>query len=376
MRLLDDAREMLDELFPSFDKRLAEVPLATWEQPGGPGLAIFKEVGGPGLLVPQVHGGQGADLTAAVRVQRALGARSPSLAVASTMHHFSVASLVEISTATSGMEWMLLAAVARDNLLVASGFAEGRAGQSILSPGMTAVERDGMVVLNGSKKPCSLAESMDLLTASVTLPGPDGTPQLAVAMVPASTPGVSVRPFWNTPALAGAESHEVVLTDVQVPADLVVRTDLLDGDRLDHLQTVAFVWFELLMAASYLGAATALAERLLSAPRADVGAQARVAATTRAATLLLHGTAAAAGAGNIDEQHLADALVCRYAVQDAISVVLDLGVEALGGMAFIASPEVAYLAGACRALAFHPPGRQRMAGPLRDYFTGAPLRIP
>jgi alkylation response protein AidB-like acyl-CoA dehydrogenase len=376
MRLLDDAREVLDELFPGFDKRLAEVPLATLEQPGGPGLAIFKDVGGPGLLVPRVHGGQGADLTATIFVQRAIGARSPSLAVASTMHHFSVASLVEVSTATSGMEWMLLAAVARDNLLVASGFAEGRAGQSILSPGMTAVERDGVLVLNGTKKPCSLAESMDLLTASVTLPGPDGTPQLAVAMVPASAPGVSVRPFWNTPALAGAESHEVVLTDVQLPPDLVVRTELLDGDRLDHLQTVGFVWFELLMAASYLGAATALAERLLAAPRADVGAQARVATTVRAATLLLHGVAATAGAGDIDERHLADALACRYAVQDAISVVLDLGVEALGGMAFITSPEIAYLAGACRALAFHPPGRQRMAGALRDYFTGAPLRIP
>ena len=375
MRLLDDAREMLDELFPDLDRRLAEMPLATWEQPDGPGLKIFKEVGGPGLLVPRVHGGRGADLTAAVRVQRAIGARSPSLAVASTMHHFSVASLVELSEATSGMEWMLLTAVARDNLLVASGFAEGRAGQSILSPGMTGVEQDGTVVLNGSKKPCSLAESMDLLTASVTLPGPDGTPQLAVAMVPASTPGVSVRPFWNTPALAGAESHEVVLTDVRVPTDLVVRTELLDGDRLDHLQTVGFVWFELLMAASYLGAATGLAERLLSAPRADVGAQARVATTIRAATLLLHGTAAA-GAGNIDERHLADALACRYAIQDAIAVVLDIGVEALGGMAFITSSEVAYLAAACRALAFHPPGRQRMAEPLRDYFTGAPLRIP
>ncbi|GIJ10058.1 oxidoreductase [Micromonospora andamanensis] len=374
MRLLDEARVVLDEVLPGLDKRLAEAPLATWEQPDAPGLAVFKEAGGPALLVPQEHGGLGGDLLTATQVQRAIGSRSPSLAVATTMHHFSMASLVELATRSSGMEWMLLTAVARDSLLVASGFAEGRAGQGILTPTMTATERDGVVVLNGTKKPCSLARSMDLLSASVVLPGADGNPQLAIAVVPASSPGVSVRPFWNTPSLAGAESDEVTLTDVEVPQNLVVRTELVDGDRLDHLQTVGFVWFELLMSASYLGAATALADRLLGSTSADVGVQAQVASTIRAATLLVEGTATRPGA--IGEDRLADVLVCRYAVQDAITRVLDLTIEALGGMAFISSGEVAYLAGACRALAFHPPARHRMASSLRDYFTGGPLRVP
>ncbi|MGC5051852.1 acyl-CoA dehydrogenase family protein [Micromonospora sp. DT48] len=365
---------VLDEVLPGLDKRLAESPLSTWEQPDAPGLAVFKEVGGPALLVPQEHGGLGGDLLTATRVQRAIGARSPSLAVATTMHHFSMASLVELTATSTGMEWMLLTAVARDALLVASGFSEGRAGQGILTPTMTATERDDVVVLNGTKKPCSLARSMDLLSASVVLPGDDGKPQLAIAVVPAAAPGVSVRPFWNTPALAGAESDEVILTDVEVPQSLVVRTELVDGDRLDHLQTVGFVWFELLMASSYLGAATALADRLLESRSADVGVQAQVASTIRAATLLVEGTATRSGP--INEERLADVLVCRYAVQDAITRVLDLTVEALGGMAFISSGEVAYLAGACRALAFHPPGRHRMAASLRDYFTGGPLRVP
>jgi alkylation response protein AidB-like acyl-CoA dehydrogenase len=375
MRLLDGARKVLDVVLPGLDKRLAEAPLTIWEQPGGAGLAAFEEAGGPGLLVPQAYGGCGANLATAVRVQQAIGARSPSLAVATTMHHFSVATLVELGTYSTGMDWMLLAAIARDNLLVASGFAEGHSGQGVLSPTMSAVRRGEVVVLNGSKKPCSLARSMDLLTASVMLADADGTPQLAVAMVPAGTAGMSVRPFWGTPALAGAESDEVVLTDVEVPPELVVRAELVDADRLDYLQTVGFVWFELLVAASYLGAATGLAERLLAAPEADVSAQARVATTVRAATLLLDGTATAADAGPIGEDQLADALACRYAVQDAITNVLDIAVEGLGGMAFVSSPDVAYLAGACRALAFHPPARHRTAGALRDFFTGAPLRV-
>jgi hypothetical protein len=40
----------------------------------------------------------------AVRIQRAVGSRSPSLAVATTMHHFSVASLVELTAAGNGSD--------------------------------------------------------------------------------------------------------------------------------------------------------------------------------------------------------------------------------------------------------------------------------
>ena len=45
----------------------------------------------------------------------------------------------------------------------------------------------------------------------------------------------------------------------------------------------------------------------------------------------------------------------------------------LGGMSFIESPEVAYLLGATRALAYHPPSRAAAAGPIARHLAGAPL---
>ena len=45
----------------------------------------------------------------------------------------------------------------------------------------------------------------------------------------------------------------------------------------------------------------------------------------------------------------------------------------LGGMSFIESPEVAYLLGATRALAFHPPSRAAAAGPIARYLADGPL---
>jgi len=376
MRFLERERTELDRLMPGLDQMLAATALPELEQPGNPGLAAFRDTGGPGLLVPTEHGGGGADLLSAVRVQRAVGSRSPSLAVATTMHHFSVASLVETAAGSSGMEWMLLAAIAKDNLLLASAFAEGRTGQHILSPGLTARVEGEKVWLTGSKKPCSLAHSMNLLTASVALPTADGGTRLAIALVPADAPGVSVRPFWSSPILAGAESDEVVLHDVEVPAELIVRTDVTADGHLDHLQTVGFVWFELLMTASYLGAASALVERVLAVGSTDAALRAALATDLQAAMLTVEGLARAADTTAPDNDTLGQALVCRYHVQDVITSVAGRCVEALGGMAFIGSGDVAYLNSACRALAFHPPSRARMATALLEHFAGEPLRVP
>jgi alkylation response protein AidB-like acyl-CoA dehydrogenase len=372
-RFLQREREVVDALLPGLDKRLADEPLTELEQPGGKGLLAFKEANGPALLVPAEHAGIGATLLDAVRVQRAVGARSPSLAVATTMHHFSVASLVVAAGQAAGFEWMLLEGVARQRLLMASGFAEGRTGQGILSPAIRATRRGEVVVLDGSKKPCSLSRSMDLLTASFTLPDPDGTPQLAVALIPAQTPGLTVRPFWGSFVLAGAESDEVLLRDVEVPEALVVRTTTAEGQPLDDLQTVGFLWFELLMAASYLGAASALVERVL-ASNADAATRAGLVVEAEAAMLAIEGVAHAVDAGAEGDTALASALACRYSVQDAIGRIRHAATEALGGMAFVSSSDVAYLGAACAALAFHPPSRARMAEPLCAYYAGDPLR--
>jgi alkylation response protein AidB-like acyl-CoA dehydrogenase len=376
MRFLEAERHTLNTLLPGLDQELAGHALEDLERPESPGLAAFRDAGGPGLLVPAEHHGIGADAVQAIQVQRAIGARSPSLAVATTMHHFSVASLVETSRASQGFEWMLLAAVAKQGLLMASGFAEGRPGQAILSPTMTAEPDGAGLLVNGTKKPCSLARSMDLLTASVRVPRLDGAgEQLAVALIPKSSPGVTVRPFWNSFVLAGAESDEVVLKDVQVPAELVVRTEIGPDDTLDDLQTTGFLWFELLMAASYLGMASALAERVLAAGRADAAERAGIAVELEAAMGQVTGVARGMRLGLFGEPAFAEALVCRFAVQDAIGRAVRRCVEALGGMAYIGSSDVAYLAACTAALGFHPPSRARMSGPLCDYFGGAPLRV-
>jgi alkylation response protein AidB-like acyl-CoA dehydrogenase len=375
MRSLELAREVCDRYHPGLCKSLADLPLAQRETPDGGVVDLFRTRGGPALIVPTAFGGLGAPSLDAIRVQRAVSSYSPSLGAAATMHHFTVAMLFALAQTASRLttaQLELLSRVAPENLLLASGWAEGKPDQNILVPTVTARRARGGYRVNGSKKPCSLSRSMDVLTASVMLPERGGS-GLALLLIPASSKGISRHPFWSTPVLAGAESDEVRLTDVFVPDELVVRTVPEDPHRLDDLQTAGFVWFELLISSAYAGAASALVELALEKGRGSVTDRLAAAVHLESAISLLDGVARAVEDGVDGDEAVASVLVARYGAQEALRSAVDLAVEVLGGMAFVQAPDVAYLASATRPLAFHPPSRTSAAQALVDYFAGGPL---
>jgi alkylation response protein AidB-like acyl-CoA dehydrogenase len=378
LNFLKRERATLEKAVPSLDAQLAALSLADMEKPGNPAIEIFRRCGGPGLVIPTVNGGAGATPLDALRVQFAVGSRAPSLAIATTMHHFSVATIVELAAIKkgTGFEWMLLEAIAKQKLLVASGFAEGKSGASIMNS-FLQVERvkEGYVV-SGSKKPCSLAHSMDLLTASMIVAGRNGEPELAVAMIPSSSPGIERRPFWANSILAGAESDEVYLENVAVEEKLI--TYLGSPGQLDILQSRGFLWFELLISASYLGMAAGLAERVILAGRGSPAERGQLGIEIIGALAALEGIARAmAGEEGADEnrQELARALFVRFTVQRAIESATALATELLGGMAFIRSFDSTYLRAAAHGLVFHPPGRFNALPALAKYLEGEPLVI-
>ncbi len=378
MRSLDAARETCEKYHPGLCQALASVTLAERESIGGPVIEMFRKHDGVGLLVPAEFNGAQAGALSAVRVMRGLSSYSPSLGAAVCMHHFTAAMLYSLAAKTdrlSRAQTDMLNKVVSDGLLMASGWSEGRTNQNILLPSVTAVRDGGDWVLNGSKKPCSLSGSMDLLTASVALTDETGQTSLALALVPASSAGISIKPFWGTPVLAGAESDEIRLDAVRVPDQLMIRTWPDDPHRLDDLQTAGFVWFVMLITSVYTGAASALAEQLLTKTKGSSTDRATVLVGIEAAIAQLEGVARQVDEGLSGDKAVAAVLVCRYAIQTALAAATDLGVELLGGTAFMGSPDIGYLSSALRALAFHPPSRTSAAEPLLDYFAGGPLQL-
>ena len=139
MNFLKCERAILEKLHPGLDAALAKIPLMEMERSGNPSIAIFRHFGGPGMLIPTRFGGRGASPLEALRAQRAIACRAPSLAVATTMHHFTIASLMEINPEDPGLEGELLSEVARGNLYIGSGF-RGRKDRN-QHPDIVAVRR-------------------------------------------------------------------------------------------------------------------------------------------------------------------------------------------------------------------------------------------
>lgn len=371
LNLLKRERTTLEQMLPGLDESLAKIPLMEMETSGNPSIDTFKQLGGTRLLVPSEFGGIGATPLQAVRIQRAIGSRSPSLAIATTMHHFSVASIVEMVNADPQRIPLLLGAIAQESLYLASGFAEGRTGTSILSSSMAVKRTPEGLVVNGSKKPCSLSASMDLLTAAVRVETDAGPEQFAIVTVPAGAPGLERRPFWRTSALAGAESDEVVLQDVFVPNEQVF---ILRPEDFVFMER-SFLWFELLTTASYLGIASALLERVIVAKKGTPIERTVLGTEVESAMSALEGVAAEMMAGETGNDELARMLFVRFAVQQTIRRTTASAAELLGGMAFISSPEVACLITSAGALGFHPPSRLSISSSLDAYLAGQPLEM-
>ncbi|GAB3469407.1 acyl-CoA dehydrogenase family protein [Actinophytocola sediminis] len=368
VEFMDIERRALDTHLPGFADRLAGFELAELESDGNPGVETFRACGGAKLVVPERFGGSGATVLEATRVMRALAALAPSTAVAAMMHQFSVSTLVA-AVESDPLEFAafpdLLQAIAGKRMLLASGFAEGRRGQHILEPSLRAERVADGYLLNGVKKPCSLSGSMDLLTASIAVPGPDGSPGLGIALIPADADGLTVQPFWSSFALAGAESNEVRLDDVLLSPDQVVNPPL---EKALPLQLLGMVHFQLAVCAVYTGVVSALVRRVLAESRGSVTDRADLIVQVESAVLATEAVARRLLDGEPPDRALATAQVARFAVQETLGQVVNRSVELLGGMAYVSTSDVAYLAAAAHGIAFHPPSRTSAAGAIVDCF--------
>ncbi|WP_082501733.1 acyl-CoA dehydrogenase family protein [Williamsia sp. Leaf354] len=374
--LLAQARAALARRMPVLAEWFAETTLAEREAPGNRGLEVFREAGGCGLIVPVEISGQGASAVEALQVQRAIGAASPSLAVATVMHHLSIATIVQIALTGPEEDLALLQSVVEQNALIASAFAEGRVGGSTLIPTVSAVydEDTGDYVVTGRKKPCSMAYSMAFLAASLDAKESEGgRGRKAVGLIPAQMPGVSIEPFWTSPILGGAESEEVILDGVRVPAALMMIGTMQDPDGIHEM--TGFLWFGLLASAGYIGAASTLLERLLHSPRVDAATYTPIAAELESAMAALESVAAALDAGERGADISARLLFIRTALRTSLLRVASAATSALGGIAFITDPDIAYLASVLQAFSFHPPSTTETQRSLFAYHRGEEFRL-
>ncbi|KKI89140.1 hypothetical protein WQ54_28405 [Bacillus sp. SA1-12] len=361
--LLAKERVVLETYFPGLDEKLSVYAFMDRESKENECLNLLKETGVPSLMIPKEFGGKGASALDAIYIQRAIGSRSPSLAIAMTMHQFSVASLIGAMSVQPDLE-RLLRRVAEENLLVASAFAEG-IQQSIFSPSVEAKAAPGGILVNGRKKPCTLSHRMDLLTASVKLPGD----QLAIIIIPSHTPGIKVNDFWNHWILKGTDTHEVVLEDV-----FVADEDIFHAGTEENVSPVilnGLIWFEILATASYIGVVSSMMERVIkSGKHINIEKVHELTADLVQSMNALEGIAYKFINNQFVDLLLNEVLLVRESIERKIEQISTQSAKLLGGMNFLTSLDTSYLLLVSQLLTFHPPSKQERLELFKQYIYG------
>jgi alkylation response protein AidB-like acyl-CoA dehydrogenase len=372
MKLLEQERRVLAAFAPGLDEQLKEVGTACLEDQNSPAISLFKTARAGRLLVPKEVGGAGASALEALRFHIALGSRAPSLAVATTMHQYKVATLAKMDE-RDGMS-SILRRFAKGDWLVASGGAEGIPGKSLFAPTVTSMDTERGIVVTGTKKPCCLTWSMDVLSVMIASSQESRYGgELLNVLIDARHSSIKRTRFWNSPVLRAAESDAVTLQDTPVEADHVFRLGTPDDAK--PFTVVALVWFELLASGSYLGMTLRLVEMLLEQGKGSAEQRASIAVRLEPLLASLEHVAEQVDADRMNEALLARIIKVRYAVQDFIKNVGAECIELLGGLSFATSTEGTTFLLSSRALSFHPPSQVPMHVPLAEHFAGASFRL-
>ncbi len=197
--------------------------------------AAIKDMGLFGFAIPQEWGGLGLNLEQDVALAQELG--YTSLAVRSmfgTNNGIAGQVLVQFGTDEQKQQW--LARIASGEVVASFALTEDGAGSNPAVLRTKAVaDADGWVI-NGEKRFITNAPTADLFVVFARYRDADDGdtkkgPGIAVFLVPADTPGVSVAPKDNKMGQEGSQTAAVYFDDVRVGEAALVGGDADVGYR-------------------------------------------------------------------------------------------------------------------------------------------------
>lgn len=327
----------------------------------------FRAVGFPNYCLKEANGGPGLSIADLIKTLRLVGARCPSLSIMMTMHHHSVAAL-DIAGSHLKIKDDLLSSISHDKLLLSSAFAEAVPKSNILHSSVKCSEANNGWRINGSKKPCTMANVSDLILIGVSSTKSNDPSHRGVALVSRTAPGISTEKFWPTDILQAADSNKITFTDTPLPADalLLYEKDHPGGEDIKHAveaaEITALSLFQLMISASYLGVASRLVEISIITQSANASLRSTMIRRLESTAMSLYFLASAIDANRsvafFDEWFFARCLMARKNAEHQITATLSLSTQALGGMNFLRNDEIRYLLQAGQCIKFHPPASE------------------
>lgn len=208
--LFATAREVAHERIAPIARRAEE----TDEHPGDL-IELYTELGWPSITKPQAHDGPGGGVTEWCLLMEAIS--EVSVASAHILTQPSIYLLVDLLGSEEQKARLFPLLDSRWSCFMAS---EDGAGSDVGAIRTSAVEKDGYYVLNGHKAWASNANFAELFVVLASVAPGTGAAGLRIFVADGrETTGIQVGPPERLMGLRGSAVCEVVLDNVEVPAE-------------------------------------------------------------------------------------------------------------------------------------------------------------
>jgi alkylation response protein AidB-like acyl-CoA dehydrogenase len=220
-------------------------------------IGSMREGGYLSLTVPAALGGLGGNVLDVCAGQERIASALGSAGLAANMHLSYLGQSLVSGLWSEAMLERFLRGVVERGWMINNCQAEAEMGSPARGglPATRAVRSAGGWRLTGRKQWSTGSIFLTHFAVSATVVAPGIPEHLGQFLVARASPGVSIDPTWDALAMRESASHDIVLEDVFVPDEDVIRVSEA-GERFAPSPEVA-PWHGLTISATYTGVAVA-----------------------------------------------------------------------------------------------------------------------
>lgn len=223
-----DLYEMVSRLADSFQARSEQqdregsFPFENIEE--------LKKSGYTRLSLPKELGGEGISLYELVLLQERIAQGDASTSLSIGWHMGIVMDTAEKKSWKNGAFEKIAQEIVQKGALLNSAVSEAATGSPTRGgrPQTLAMQEKEYWVINGRKTFTTMAPVLDYFIVVATV---ENNGEIAQFIVPRETKGLEIVETWDTMAMRGTGSHDIVLTDVKVPLDALVQVLYQDSKK-------------------------------------------------------------------------------------------------------------------------------------------------
>ncbi|WP_449537367.1 acyl-CoA dehydrogenase family protein [Ferdinandcohnia sp. Marseille-Q9671] len=216
---MEERLQLMEELSQRFLSKAAKID----EEMSFPfeNISELKSSGYTSLTLPKEYGGEGISLYDFVHFQEYIARGDGSTALSIGWHMGIVKDLGEKKPWKESMLQMVFRDV-KDGALINNCASERQTGSPTRGgkPTTTAVKEGGRWVINGVKTFSTMSPILDYFNVTATIPESD---EVGFFLIPKSSAGLEIEETWDSIAMRGTGSHDLVLNNVKVDEEYLVQ---------------------------------------------------------------------------------------------------------------------------------------------------------